>query len=375
MRVMKTGEDNVDDGLNINRLLPNSENKIYIGISDEITGREKENINKMLEEYNNAFLYINDAYCFETCSLNETGKYRKNNKTTIDFKYTRLTEGVYGKAIQNYFKEGLFTINNCYYSSSTIYLDKDVFTTLVDDVQMYILKHEFAHTLGFDDLYEYYDDETSIVNVGIMGLSTHLSPNDFKMLYVAYGNKHINTDGSFNQEKLDEFKQIIKKYERKYYDYLINNIRKTIVKNKIALTSTQDEKSENNIQTLQWIKEDINIEIGGSYPKIIFQDISQDEINGLTFTKGDAQIVINGDSFTYTVDGKTQTRKLVMGEDYVVLPDILTNSPYDKKTPYNDFLTLFKIDDKISCYDFVIYHKLSPEKMKDDDNGVDIRAK
>lgn len=327
------------------RLKPNDTNKIYVGISDDIPNRTKENINKVVEQYNKVFSYVNDAYEFETCSLSESYKYSREDKTTIKFRYGSLAESTIGTTHSScYFNDDIKEYQTTYISNSIIYLNSDFFNELIDDCQMLAIKHELAHALGFADIYTIYGDETSIVNHRLLGLSTYISPNDFKMIYVAYGNKHINEDGSYNKEKMDEVKQIIKKYENKYYDYFIGKIKNLII----------DGKTYNN--------KEMNISN--------FQKISKEEISGVTFTKNDVPITIDGDKFTYVVDGKVQTGELITGEDYIVLPDIILKNPYDKETPYNDFLVLFKTNDKIGCYNLDIYNTSLVQDKTEEDLGI-----
>lgn len=329
----------------LTRLKPNDTNKIYVGVSDDIPDRTKENINKVVEQYNKVFSYVNDAYKFETCSLPESYKYSQEDKTTINFRYSSLTETEIASTRHGcYFDDNKREYKTTYISHAIIFLNSNFFGELIDDCQILTIKHELAHALGFADTYTIYGDETTIVNYKLNGFSTYLSPNDFKMIYVAYGNKHINKDGSYNQEKMDEVKQIIKKYENKYYDYFIGKMKKSILEG----------KTYNN--------KEINISN--------FQKISKEEISGLTFTKNDIPISIDGDKFTYVIDGKTQAGELIAGEDYIVLPDIILKNPYDKETPYNDFLVLFKTNNKIGCYNLDIYHTTSDQDKTEDDRGV-----
>lgn len=303
------------------RLKPNKNKKVYIKIDDMVSDRAKGNIRKTLSEMNNAFSYINDSYVFEECSNETFASYRASGNSTISFNYAQLQKYTYGLTSSSTAKStkfGFAQSKGSYIQNSTIYFDYQVFDQLSDNSQLYVIKHEFLHALGFSDIYEAYDDETSLMNVGIVGLSTHISPNDLKMLYVAYGNKHINPDGSFNQEKMDEIKQLISKYESTYYEYLMSSLKSELQKD--------------------------------------YQSITKTEVANKTFTKDGATITINQDTFTYSKDGITQKGNLVIGEDYIILPDIQSLSPYDNKTVYNDFLVLLKQNDKIDCYNIDIYH-------------------
>lgn len=302
------------------RLKPNESKKIYVNIGEEISSRALEHIKITLNELNTAFSHINDLYNFEICSYQDFVNYKKDKNTTISFEYTKLADKVYGLAESSLSTNKLFnyTFENkqTYIKKASIYFDSQTFDTLSDESQLFVIKHEIMHALGFADIYNYYDDETSIMNVGIVGLSTHLSPNDLKMLYVAYGNKHINSDGSFNQQNLDKVVNLIKTYEKKYYQYLISNIRKIT---------------------------------GGK-----FNAITPNEINNKTFSYNEATVTINGDNFIYQKDDRVQKGKLIFGEDYVILPDIKLENEYVQN--YNDFLVLLKQKEVINCRNFNIFH-------------------
>lgn len=316
------------------RLKPNDTKKIYVNIDEKITGRERENITSALSDFNDAFENINDSYNFVICDKNENVQ----GKTAINFKYRTLPQNVYGLTESaanklNYFNQKQAK-DNCYIIGATVYLDDAVFTKLADVTQLQILKHEILHTLGFADLYTGYDDETSLMNVGIMGISTKFSPNDLKMLYVAYGNKHINSDGSFNQEKMNEVKAKIDAYEQNYYKYLID-----IVKDNT---------------------------------KYSFEDLNNEDLNDLSFTKNNASITIKNGEYEYTFNGTTKKGKLVIGEDYAIIPDIKRANRYNKGSLYNDFLIIAKRKGKITCYDIDIYHSLTGEQIDQASLGIDI---
>jgi len=314
---------NTNDANKLIRLKPNSTKEIYINIDRRIKGRERENINSTIDDFNTVFKNINDSYKFVICET----PIKSIGRTSIDFVYTSLPNSVYGmtKSKTNNFKflDSLSSKENCYITDSTICLDKNVFSELSDVTQLFVLKHELLHTLGFSDIYTGYDDETSLMNVGLVGVSTKFSPNDLKMLYVAYGNKHINSDGTFNQEKMNQVKAQIDAYEQNYYKYLMSVVR-------------------NNV----------------SYP---FQLLNNKELNNLTFTKNNANISINNGEYEYTLNGETKKGKLIVGDYYAVIPDIKRQQRYDKEDMYNDFLVIAKINDKITCYDIDIYHSTSKE--------------
>lgn len=308
--------DYADD--NIVRLRPNSENKIYLYLDDSLSERTAKNVKQVIDEMNELFSCINDTYCFEECDYESYENYKDNNKTVISFAYDELEEKVQGRTISK--RGGIRNFNGfkwLYINSSTIYFNEAVFDRFTNDSQLYLITHEFLHTLGFGDIYEdNYKDELSLMNTRMNGISSILSPNDFKMLYVAYGNKHINEDGTFNQSKMDEIKKLIDDYEKLYYEKLMNTLK-------------------------------------GEFD-ITYEDISSDELSNLTFTKNDATITVNNGMYTYIKNGEVQAGKIVVGENYVILPDIFMSDANIIENKRNDFLVLLKPEGgNIECYDVI----------------------
>ena len=76
----------------------------------------------------------------------------------------------------------------------------------------------------------------------------------------------------------------------------------------------------------------------------------------MTFSKNNATITIKNGEYTYTLNGKTKTGKLIIGDDYAIIPDVKRDNRYNKGSMYNDFLILTKHKSKIECFDLDIYH-------------------
>lgn len=322
------------------RLAPNSDGIIPVNIDGKISQRTKSNIQQALGEFNELFTHINDDYNFVECSEEELEKRKEEGDSTIKFDLTKFESN----AIQGLTQSKVMYQNNLlkkgkqafYISDSTVSFDETRFDELTDDSQLTIIKHEILHTLGFADIYSNYFDETSLVNVNIGGVSTHISPNDFKMLYVAYGNKHINKFGFYDQEKMDEVKKMIDEYEVKYYQYLIS-----------TLTNYT----------------------GGSFQKIENNDL----VNGQTFEKKGITFTIKDGEYFYTDKyGEQRSGKLIYGDNYVVLADVqrpkttlaALKTQNEEREYYNDFYVLLKDEKGLNIYDFEYVHKQA-------DNPVD----
>lgn len=294
------------------RLKPNDDKKIYVYVSQYVGERATKNIEKVMVEFNEIFSYINDDYHFATCNKNEYSEQKKNSNTVISFDYLYVEEYTRSGCMKGDHEDYVLetssgTQTNGYIFNAHIFLNSKIFDELDDEVQLNVIKHEFLHTLGFGDMYDGYKDETSLMNGRLRDSSCHLSPNDIKMLYVAYGNKHINKDGSYNKQKVEEIKKLIDKYEVYYYDYLMKNVKKA--------TNTT------------------------------FQPLLGDEIKNLSFEKDGATIKINDNNeFEYKKDDYLKKGKIIWGEDYAILPEIVFDG-------LNNFLVLAKKDSTVECLD------------------------
>lgn len=316
------------------RLAPNSDGKIPVNIDDKMSERAKENIRQVLDEFNEIFTHINDNYNFVECSESELENRKAKEDSTIKFDYTTFdSDLIHGKTQSKVISKNKLwdRYSKAFYiTDSSILFDESRFDELTDDSQLTIIKHEILHTLGFADIYSEYFDETSMVNVAIGGVSTKISPNDLKMLYVAYGNKHLNKFGVYDQEKMDEVKKMIDTYEEKYYQYLISKLV--------------------------------------DYSDRSFQKIENDDlINGQTFEKNGVTFTINDGKYFYTDKfGEQKSGNLILGENYVVLPDIqmvkikTASAPLknfsEEKEYYNDFYVLLKDENGLNIYDFDYVH-------------------
>lgn len=316
------------DGFNANktgivRLRPNRSNKIYVNIDDKVSPRARDNIRQIIDEMNETFSHINDKYNFEECSEEDYIKYRKRDKTTIEFSYDKLEkEEMQGLTTSWYeYKKDLSLKERSYYIyKSVIHFDEERFDKLTNESQLTVIIHEFFHALGFNDIYRAYDDETSLMNTRGGEWVRHFSPNDLKMLYVAYGDKHINKQGQYDQAKMDEIKKIINNYEVKYYEYLMSNIR-------------EDE----------------------DWP---FMKIDEEDLKEQTFNKDGVTFTIKDGMYSYTdTTGQQKTGNLIIGKDYVIVPDIILTSRYNKRTPYNDYFVLLKSDNDLKCYNVDLCYK------------------
>ncbi len=313
------------------RLKPNKSGKIYVCVEDNLSDKIKNNINTTLNDFNKAFSIINDSYNFVTCSKEEYIKQRDAKNSSIKIEYGNVSPDT-ALAVTGDFAPFKRIVRgdapeNAYMVGAKIYLNQSVFNSLSDQTQLFALKHEILHTLGFDDTYKGYSDETSLMNVRYIGFVNRLGPNDLKMLYVAYGNKHINKDGSFNQEKMNEVKEKIKEYEKEYYNNLVK-----------ALT----------------------VETGRE-----FEDIDPSKIENAQFTNDGAQITIQNGKFNYVKGDYQKSGDVIIGKNYVILPNILIDNS-------NDFLILLKQECFIDCYNMHIYHSESDTMIDSAAQDIDI---
>lgn len=329
MQIMKNNSKIEGNNLdNLIRLKPNESGKIYVSVDDRFSDNVKSNIQKSINDFNKIFSVINNNYNFVTCSSKEINEHFQKNETIVRFCPQKLEEDILACTSNGYNK--IFNIDsvnitkNLYITDSEIYLNSSFFDSLSDVSQIGTIKHELLHVLGFADIYEKDIDETTMVNTKITGFSTLLSPNDIKMIYVAYGNKHINKDGSFNNEKIEQVSKLINKYEEEYYRVLVKNIQKKA--------------------------------------QMQFESLSIDEIVGNEYENKGASIKINDNlQFNYTKDNYSKTGKAIVGDNYVILPNIVNNEK-------NDYLMFVKINGAVKCYD--VNMELSSELGKQIDNSL-----
>lgn len=329
MEIMRRFSHNYKDDLDkLVRFMPSQEGKVYVNVEDNVSPRAKANIQKTFKHMNSAFGLINSSYNFVPCSNQEYEKHIKQNSPAIQFKYDSInTYGVLGQTGNFDFNRNFIKgINKglVYITNATITLNSDVFETLTDAEQLFIIKHEILHVLGFDDLYDDYDDETSVMNVGMIGLTEYLSPNDLKMLYVAYGNKHLNKNGSLNKQALQEVKEKIDKYEQMYYQYIMEKVF--------------------------------------THTTLNFEPITPEDAYFTIIIKDSLSVSLCNGTFTFNYGDYSKHGKYVAGDNYIIVPDV-------KIGGNNDFLVIGKIDGHLQAFDLFIRH----EKTVDEPIGdVDI---
>lgn len=295
---------------NLVRLKPNDTGKIYVNVDDSVSPDSENSIKQALDEMNDLFAMVNDRYNFVTCTEKEYTNHIENNDTTIQFKYANLSRGVntnIGLSGLKVAKLKDIDKKGGYILGSTIYLDEDFFESISHNDKLFAIKHELLRSMGFSS--EEYE-ETSMMNYRLVGLSTKISPNDLKMLYIAYGDKHINkNDGSFDSKAFEEVKQKIHEYEVSYYDYLMSQIAK-------------------------------NIELNA-------QDISAKDVENTVVEKDDAFISFADGKFSYNLGDYTKEGEYIVGSNYIILPDITIDG-------CGDFLILLKQDNQVKCYNLNI---------------------
>lgn len=321
----------------ITRLAPNSSKKIYINIGDEISEQTKGNIRQVIDEMNEVFDVINDKYNFTECDNESFKKYKAKEKTTISFNYKQLDDDLSGEERSREQKRHSLWSDDeeVYIVGSSIYLNEQDFVDMPNESQLFIIKHEFLHALGFADIYGNYSDETSVMNVGMTGVSHLTSPNDLRMLYVAYGDKHLNMFGFYDQEKMDKVKKIMDDYEFKYYEYLINKVKEKTGKTFQKITS-----------------EDLK-ERGFKKERIV-----QKYEDG-RYKYEDLIFIIKGDKYEYyDADGNYQVKDLIIGDDYVILPNVWYTKQQAEEVVVDDFLVLLKDENGLNLYDVSWIQKL-----------------
>lgn len=203
------------------RLKNNGNRPIYVYI-DDIDNNLEENIKETLNETQDLLSYINESYHFKIVSkqMDEVVKYY--NQSAIRFSVEKLENTVNGDNISSFNYnpkeyEKLYIVHS-HIKINSNFLERNPSKEQIKNV----LFHEILHSFGFPDLYDdEYKERLCYMNVANRFHLLH--PNDIKMLYCAYGNKHIDKEGNVDKTKLQQVKEALDKYEKYYYEKVFND--------------------------------------------------------------------------------------------------------------------------------------------------------
>ncbi len=307
-------------GFSVPRLKPNKSGNVYVYIDENIPENTRANITSSLEYYNEILSKITNKYNFKVCNVAEYLANKAISNSTIKFEYKTL-DGLdhghnftdYNKTILNSITDSEEKANDVYIVNSTIYLNQKYFEKISDDAQTCVIRHELLHTLGFNDTYVGYKEETSLMNTAVVAISNNISPNDLKRLFVAY-DENLASDGKINQRELNRVSQIIQDYENKYYETLMQNVFSKIPNN--------------------------------------FSEISESEVANFNDTVNNIEVNIDKyNNFTYKTSGVNRGGgRIILGKNYVILPNVIVDN-------YNDFLVLLKDENGLKAYNLSFFHE------------------
>ncbi len=202
------------------RLKPNFDKKVKVYIDEKVPERTRKNIKESLGYFNDILADITDKYEFEVCNKveYEANKFVKNSTLKFEYQpfYGLSTDITYAEINKGTNKTQFSrdTSSKVYIVNSVIYLNDGYFDKLSDYSQLYVLKHEILHSLGFSDMYQGYRDVTSLICNSSNAFSNKLSPSDLKRLYTAYCEDLVDERGVINKTKLKQVKENIAKYEK-----------------------------------------------------------------------------------------------------------------------------------------------------------------
>lgn len=203
------------------RLKNNGNHPIYVYI-DDIDNNLEENIKETLDETQDLLSYINENYHFKIVSKQMYEVVKYYNQSAIRFSVEKLEDTVNGDNTSSYNYnpkeyEKLYIVHS-HIKINSDFLERNPSKEEIKNV----LFHEILHSFGFPDLYnDEYKERLCYMNVTNRFHLLH--PNDIKMLYCAYGNKHIDKEGNVDKTKLQQVKEALDKYEKYYYEKVFND--------------------------------------------------------------------------------------------------------------------------------------------------------
>ena len=280
------------------RLKPNKGESIYVNIDKNVSSETTTLIKNSLNYFENLFKDINSDYRFKIVNDAEFFANKLIGKTTIKFKMEKFASNLLHGHANNQSNKNAYdklfnnTSTNLYFIDNVITLNEDVFPTLNEKQKTYTINHELLHCFGLADVYEGYKDYSSYIFNASPLENRLLSPNDIKLLYSAYGNKHINEDGSINNEKLNEFKTKMEAYEQVFHKQSVSDISLIQKNNYINFDKSE---IENRLFSFNFLDERLNL-------------------------------VVNDDEYKFTYCGEEFFGKAVVGDNFIAITDILINN-------------------------------------------------
>ncbi len=309
------------------RLKPNDNRKISVFIDSSVPARTSQIIQESLDYFNDIFDKVNDRFNFTLSNKADYIADRLIQKSTIKFDYKTLDNKTYGvnsqyRSLWADLPVKIWADNSNdgkYCISSKISLNKTYFENIDDQMQQYVIRHEILHSLGFADVYNKSNTTIdTIMHTDNMYIINELSPNDMRRIYTAYCDDYMNDDKTINYEKLNEIKNILNKYETKYYDNLAQIFKK-------AFNRKCNKFSDNELKNFSasYGLLDVTINDDGKYEYIY----NKNSINPNTRFTG------NG--------------KVLKGNDYAFLPNLNFRGT-------NDYYIVLKDNIGLNIYNFYL---------------------
>lgn len=228
MLVMKN--DAINFGINPNtgeyvRLRPNGKDEpIYVTLDQSIDDKLAGYIDKSLDYVEDIFSNINDQYKFKVVSNSEYQQKMLAGKAVIKYQKKDIASsdaaGTCSSGSNKTFIDDILGNDktNVYITDSVITIDEPVYNSCSEYEVLSILNHEILHCFGLGDVYSGNIDTGSFMSSQNGYFCNLISPNDFRMLYAAYGDKHLDENGNVDYKKLEEIKEKLDQYEHEYYN-------------------------------------------------------------------------------------------------------------------------------------------------------------
>lgn len=297
------------------RLKPNSNEPIYVYINESVNENIVSYINESLNYIQNLFETINDKYYFKIVDKTKFNFKKSIGKTTIEYNLSNFSDNLLHGLNESTTNKNSMDIkfnnsDNVYILNSEIMLNKNLYENNEDKEKiLHTLNHELLHSFGFGDFYSGNLDTTSIMSPDFgFNMSAMISPNDYRALYSAYGDKHIDKHGIVDYDKFNEIKKLLNDYEKKYYDYYATKIIDSY--NPLEI-SNQDVE-----QPIIFDTRSLNV-LNGKFKeyKLVF-DIENDVVNLNIFSSN---------KLVYSTSGN-----VVYGKNYIVFNNVKVKNKYNE---------------------------------------------
>lgn len=290
-----------------NRLKYNTNEPIYISISEEFNTEQKQIIINTLDTVFGYVAQVNDNYKYKIVEDIDNIKYF--NKTKISFEFSDLDKDTGGTANIGH-DIWIFSSKGYFINSGKIKIDRNTTTGF-----KFMILHELLHCFGFKDLY---DSDTNYFGDWI-NFQDLITPNAYNSLLAMYTPDLSKLSKDERKEQIRALQQKSNKYKQFYYSTCSKRIK-------------QLEQNYGIDKKLSPISGDVNI---------IFNDVSLSNnfITSICIKTKDNKYTLatyNGNELIEKVSGECQNI-----DGIIYLENVELNNFYKNKKTHTDLQIIF----------------------------------